>query len=102
MRSCNTHPPLSSDDPTTMHSILPSVLRIAAVVAGVCIVVALLIWHRQERFVFQPSGPPYPDGRGARRIDFLAADGQPLFAYLVGEISNRGLVLVFHGNADLA
>lgn len=102
MRSCNTHTLLSSDDRTMMHSILLSVLRIGAVVAGVCMVVALLIWHRQERFVFQPSGPPYPDGQGARRIDFRAADGQPLFAYLVGEVSERGLILAFHGNADLA
>jgi fermentation-respiration switch protein FrsA (DUF1100 family) len=31
-----------------------------------------------------------------------AEDGQPLFAYLVGELSVSGLVLAFHGNADLA
>src|SRR5687767_3570551 len=86
----------------TMHSILPSLLRIVAIVAAVCVVAALLIWHNQERLVFQPSGPPYPDGRDARRIDFRADDGQPLFAYLVGEVSARGLILAFHGNADLA
>ncbi len=85
-----------------MHSILPSVLRILGVVAGVCLVAALLIWRYQERLVFQPSGPPYPDGRGARRIDFRGTDGQPLFAYLVGEVTERGVVLAFHGNADLA
>src|SRR5687768_15082846 len=83
--------PLSSDGPTTMHPILPPLLRIAAIVAAICLVAAFLIWHNQERFVFQPSGPPYPDARGARRIDFRAGDGQPLFAYLVGEVSERGL-----------
>ncbi len=85
-----------------MHSILPSLVRIIGVVAAVCLVAAVLIWHNQERLVFQPPGPPFPDGRGTRWIDFRAADGQPLFAYLVGDISERGLVLVFHGNADLA
>ena len=85
-----------------MYPILPPLLRIVAVVAAVCLVAALLIWRNQERFVFQPSGPPYPDARGARRIDFSAGDGQPLFAYLVGAVSERGLVLSFHGNADLA
>ena len=93
---------LVGDEPTAMHSILPSLVRIIGVVAAVCLVAAVLIWHNQERLVFQPPGPPFPDGRGARRIEFRAADGQPLFAYLVGEISERGLVLVFHGNADLA
>ena len=85
-----------------MHPILPSLLRIVAVVAAICVVAALLIWHNQERLVFHPPGPPYPDGTGTRRIEFRATDDQPLFAYLVGDVSERGLVLAFHGNADLA
>ena len=64
---------------------------------------AAMLWHQQEQIVYQPPAPPYPDGRGERRIDFQASDGQPLFAYLVGgEPSADGLVIVFHGNADLA
>jgi fermentation-respiration switch protein FrsA (DUF1100 family) len=76
-------------------------------IAGATAIVVLiffgaLLWHSQERIVFQPPAPPYPGAQGARRIDFRAEDGQPLFAYLVGESSASGLVLVFHGNADLA
>ena len=73
---------------------------IAAIV--ISILIAALLWHGQERVVFQPPAPPYPGAQGARRIDFRADDGQPLFAYLVGEPSATGIVLVFHGNADLA
>jgi pimeloyl-ACP methyl ester carboxylesterase len=75
-------------------------IAIAAVIVGVTI--TALLWHGQERIVFQPPGPPHPEARGVRRIDTQAEDGQPLFAYLVGEPTSAGVVLVFHGNADLA
>lgn len=78
------------------------VLMIAGAVAAVCIVGGVFLWHVQEHVVFQPPAPPYPGARAARRIDLRAEDGQPLFAYLVGELSGSGLVLMFHGNADLA
>jgi uncharacterized protein len=79
------------------------VLMIAgAVAAAVCIAFSVLLWHVQERVVFQPPGPPYPAAQDVRRIELRAEDGQPLFAYLVGELSGSGLVLAFHGNADLA
>ena len=65
--------------------------------------IAFTLWRQQERIVFQPSPPPYPAVGGARRIDFQAADGQPLLAYVVGaQPAVGGLVIVFHGNADLA
>ncbi len=73
------------------------------ILAVVLVVMTVTLWHGQERIVFQPPGPPHPDGGGARRIDFQAADGQPLFAYLVeAGPPTEGLVIVFHGNADLA
>lgn len=57
----------------------------------------------QERIAFQPQGPPYPSTGDAQRMDYSAADGQPLFAYVVGDPANAsGLLLVFHGNADMA
>jgi fermentation-respiration switch protein FrsA (DUF1100 family) len=79
----------------------------ATVVVALFILVALLVllWKYQERIAFQPSGPPYPGGGSTRRIDFDGADGQPLFAYLVdgpAKSAQRGLVIAFHGNADLA
>jgi pimeloyl-ACP methyl ester carboxylesterase len=39
----------------------------------------------------------------AQRIDYASDDGQPLLAYLVGDPSRaQGLLIAYHGNADLA
>lgn len=81
-------------------ALLLAYIAVAALIVG--IILAAILWHGQERIVFQPPGPPHPDARGVRRIDTQAEDGQPLFAYLVGESTAAGVVLVFHGNADLA
>jgi len=83
----------------------PAVTILAGIVlAAVCALIVLLgmMWRYQERLAFQPPAPPYPDGGSTRRIDFRAADGQPLFAYLINHPSRHGVVIVFHGNADLA
>jgi hypothetical protein len=72
-------------------------------VAILAVVVFLaMLWKYQERIVFQPPGPPYPEAGAARRFDFHAADGQPLLAYFVGDASAGRIIIVFHGNADLA
>ncbi len=61
-----------------------------------------LLWWGQERLVFQPGGPPYPVA-GAERLEYRADDGQPLLAYVVGNRDTpRGVLIAFHGNADLA
>ena len=73
-----------------------AVLAVAAVV--------LLVWWKQESITFQPPRPPYPLV-ASRRVDYTAADGQPLYAYVVGEPDReraRGVLIAFHGNADLA
>ena len=55
----------------------------------------------QEKIVFQP--PPVPQASRLPRINFVAPDGQPLFAYLIGgDSSTTGIIIAFHGNADLA
>ena len=83
-------------------------LTAAGIALAVTLALVLLLWWGQERVVFQPPPPPCPDAAGARRIDYAAEDGQPLFAYLVGDAAAAArrpgarLVLVFHGNADLA
>src|SRR5687767_15819309 len=61
------------------------------------------MWRLQERIVWQPPRlAVYPSGE-ARRIDYASDDGQPLFSYVVGDPSRApGLVIAFHGNADLA
>lgn len=78
-------------------------LTAVAIVAGVVLVLLALIWWGQEKLVYFP--PPWPQDHPAdvHRIDYSAADGQPLIAYAVGEPdSARGVLLCFHGNADLA
>lgn len=64
----------------------------------------LILWIAQERIVFQPPARfsvQAPDH--ARRIHYAASDGQPLIGFLVEPTEKgTGLLLCFHGNADLA
>ena len=62
----------------------------------------LLIWLGQERILFQPPrGYEQPPLFG--RVDYRARDGQNLIGYLVGDpATSRGVLVCFHGNADLA
>jgi alpha-beta hydrolase superfamily lysophospholipase len=83
------------------------VLWIVGTAAGLLLVLVLLVgvwvWRNQERVVFQPQRGPFPpEPRGARRIAYAAADGQPLFGYVVGPAGAADVVVAFHGNADLA
>ena len=79
---------------------------IVVTAAALLLLVALLVaalYRFQERIAFQPQGPPYPDVDSALRVAYSARDGQPLFAYLLGDSSSeQGLLLAFHGNADMA
>lgn len=67
-----------------------------------------LIWIFQERIAFQP--PPALPFRGipmepddVSQNSYLAQDNQPLLAYVIGNSQTaKGLLLCFHGNADLA
>ncbi len=79
------------------------VISAAIVLVAFYVVLLLGAWRMQERIVWQPPRlAPYPDG-AARRIDYKSDDGQPLFAYIVGDPATApGLVIAFHGNADLA
>ena len=70
---------------------------------GAFLVIIVLVWVLQERIAFQPPRGPYPEAGSVRRVDYTASDGQPLFGYVVGDpVTSPGLLLVFHGNADLA
>ena len=83
-------------------------LTAAGIAAAVTIALLLLVWWSQERIVFQPPGPPFPDPGRTARIDYEAEDGTLLRAFVVGDAERAArrtgarLVLVFHGNADLA
>lgn len=60
-------------------------------------------WAWQERLVWQPPAGAAPLETTVRRLDYAAEDGQPLHAFLVGdEARARGLLIAFHGNAELA
>jgi uncharacterized protein len=87
-------------------------LTAAIVITGVLVLITALVWWRQESIVFQPPRPPYPNPQ-VTRVEYAASDGQPLFAYLVSDADSgvdavstpargRRVLIVFHGNADLA
>lgn len=75
---------------------------IASILLGMVALVALA-WWQQERITFQPPSPPFDDPGSTTRVTYATSDGTQLFAYLVGPSSrDSGLILAFHGNADLA
>lgn len=77
-------------------------MTVALSILVIAVGLLALLWWSQERFVFQPPksyGIPPETGR----ISYEASDGQHLAGYLVGKPSiASGLLLCFHGNADLA
>ncbi|MEP6905008.1 MAG: alpha/beta hydrolase [Gemmatimonadales bacterium] len=78
-------------------------LTIVGVLLALLALFVGLAWAFQERIVFQPTGPPFPSTDHLRKVTYLADDGQPLLAFIVGDpASAKGLLLCLHGNADLA
>jgi len=85
-----------------------TILTIAVAAALVWVLFTTLwLWRHQERVVFQPPGrwPEVIEG-AARRVEFTAADGHPLYGYLVvprrPHQTPAPVIIAFHGNADLA
>ena len=75
---------------------------ILATAVAVLIIALTVIWWRQERITFQPPPPPYEDAANTPRVPLACADGTELFGYLVGDDHGQGVLIAFHGNADLA
>lgn len=72
-------------------------------VIALFVMASVLAWLFQERVAFQPERPPYPEAGRTPRVDYVTSDGQRLFAYVLGDPQHAsGLLLAFHGNADLA
>lgn len=81
-------------------------------IAGIAIVIALVwvgvttlwLWRHQERVVFQPPSVWTHAPAPARRVTFRASDGHELFGYVLTprRSADTGVVIAFHGNADLA
>lgn len=79
------------------------VLIVVAMVAGVLLLLLALVWWGQEKLVYFPQPAPYAHPAEVHRVDYSASDGQPLLAYVVGDPATApGVLLCFHGNADLA
>ena len=72
------------------------------VLLGLLAGLLLLLWWGQERILFQP--PSFADPSGEQgRVEYKAADGQQLAGYVVGDPkTSPGVLLCFHGNADLS
>jgi len=74
----------------------------ALVVVGLLLGFLLVLWWSQERVLFQP--PSFDEAAvETGRVNYKAADGQPLVGFMVGDPrAAPGVLLCFHGNADLA
>ena len=85
--------------------IIAIVSAIGIFVAFLVLLIALL-WIFQERIAFQPPRSPQAmeeEQDDVRKDFYLAGDNQPLLAYVIGNSQiAKGLLLCFHGNADLA
>jgi fermentation-respiration switch protein FrsA (DUF1100 family) len=71
---------------------------IAALLAGSLV----LLWWSQERILFQPPSllEAVPE---SGRVSYDAVDGQRLMGFIVGDPKKApGVLLCFHGNADLS
>lgn len=78
-------------------------LYVLMAVAAAYVVVLIAAWRMQERIVWQPPRLAQYPGADTRRVDYASDDGQPLFAFLVGDPERApGLLIAYHGNADLA
>jgi len=72
------------------------------IIAAVLVTALLLLWRLQERILFQPPrlAEAAPE---AGRVTYDALDGQRLMGFMVGDPESApGVLLCFHGNADLA
>jgi fermentation-respiration switch protein FrsA (DUF1100 family) len=75
---------------------------VVIVVLAIVLGLPAFIWWSQERILFQPPRS-FGNAVQAGRVHYTASDGQHLVGYLVGEHAGvTGVLLCFHGNADLA
>jgi len=75
------------------------------VIAALAVAAAIFafVWFAQERITYQPPRIAEAAPAGAGRVEYVASDGQPLYALVVGAPERPARVLLaFHGNADIA
>jgi fermentation-respiration switch protein FrsA (DUF1100 family) len=80
-----------------------SIGTVGGLISGLVAVAIALVWIFQERIAFQPPAQGWISPPDSIRVEYTAADGQPLVALLIGKPdASTGLLLSFHGNADLS
>src|SRR5258705_7724362 len=83
------------------HRIVRPLLIGLLLLAAVYLLLIAAAWAWQERIAWQPPRGADDAGTAAQRIAYAAADGQPLYAYLVGDPArSAGRVIGFHRNAQ--
>jgi uncharacterized protein len=89
---------------TVKQRVITAALVVAVVLVLAWAAMLVATWRFQERMVFQPPrGLPPAQLLDVHRVTYSATDGTALFGYLIGEPRTAPLLLiVFHGNADLA
>jgi pimeloyl-ACP methyl ester carboxylesterase len=79
---------------------------LAVILIGALLVVSAMVggvWWYQERIAYQPPRDRPSPPSGVRRIEYIAADGEQLLGYVVEpDVEPAGVLVAFHGNADLA
>ena len=77
-------------------------MAIAFVIIALVLGALLFLWHKQERILFQP--PPLIEAPSVSgQVSYDAVDGQKLIGFIAGDPRQaRGVLICFHGNADLA
>lgn len=77
-------------------------MTVVYVIIALILGALLLLWRQQERILFQPPSlleEPVVSGR----VTYEAVDGQLLTGFIIGDPgAAAGVLLCFHGNADLA
>ena len=78
-----------------------AIFVIGALLLGVAMIGG--VWWQQERIAYQPPAEPPTPPVDVRRIDYVAGDGQQLYGYVLDPAATpAGVLIAFHGNADLA
>jgi uncharacterized protein len=75
---------------------------VASVILALAVLLLLMLWWSQERILFQPPRHNQVSAEPGQ-VTYEAVDGQRLVGFVVGDPQHApGVLLCFHGNADLA
>jgi fermentation-respiration switch protein FrsA (DUF1100 family) len=74
---------------------------VVVIIVALLVCFLFLVWYGQERILFQPPRH-WIDIETDGKVEYKASAGQQLAGYIVGDPRNgAGVLLCFHGNADL-